>query len=157
MRDWETLKEHALYQLQNDAAWFRATGQPVFGDPPADVADLESRGVYLCRTPDEIVAAIRADHDYAPFTRHNFWATLPGIDPKMATRSIEPFARDVIPQLLSDVARPLESSANITDLSFPDPPRAGRRRDASDRMPRCVVECAWCWAWGGPAEGEHHG
>ncbi|HJN91237.1 MAG TPA: LLM class flavin-dependent oxidoreductase, partial [Dehalococcoidia bacterium] len=43
-RDWEILKPHALYQLQNYAKWFSDAGQPAFGDPPSDYADLESRG-----------------------------------------------------------------------------------------------------------------
>ena len=90
---------HALYQLQNYAAWFKAAGQPAFGDPPVDVADLESRGLHLCGTPDQIVASIRASHEAAPFDRHYFWAIWPGVDVAMANRSIELFAREVIPAL----------------------------------------------------------
>jgi probable F420-dependent oxidoreductase len=98
-RDWDMLKAHALYQLQNYAAWFKAAGQPAFGDPPVDIADLESRGLYLCGTPDQIVASIRQAHEAAPFDRHFFWAIWPGVDVAMANRSIELFAREVIPQL----------------------------------------------------------
>lgn len=98
-RDWEVLKPHALYQLQHYARWFSEAGQPAFGDPPVDVADLESRGLYLCGTPDQIVEAIRANHAAAPFDHHFFWAIWPGVDPAMATRSIELFAREVIPRV----------------------------------------------------------
>ena len=98
-RDWEVLKPHALYQLQNYARWFSAAGQPAFGDPPVNAADLESRGLYLCGTPSDIIASIRAAHEAAPFDRHFFWAIWPGVDPDMATRSIELFAERVIPAL----------------------------------------------------------
>lgn len=98
-RDWPELQRHALYQLQNYATWFKAAGQPAFGEPPVDVADLESRGLYLCGTPEQIVNSIRASHAGAPFDRHFFWAIWPGVDPAMATRSIELFSRHVIPEL----------------------------------------------------------
>ena len=98
-RDWAMLRPHALYQLQNYASWFKAAGQPAFGDPPVDYADLERRGLYLCATPEQIVASIRSAYDAAPFDRHYFWAIWPGVDPAMATRSIELFARTVIPAL----------------------------------------------------------
>jgi alkanesulfonate monooxygenase SsuD/methylene tetrahydromethanopterin reductase-like flavin-dependent oxidoreductase (luciferase family) len=98
-RDWELLKPHALYQLQNYARWFKAAGQPVFGDPPANFAELEARGVYLCGTPEQIIQATRDAHEQAPFERHFFWAIWPGVDPAMATSSIELFAREVIPSL----------------------------------------------------------
>jgi alkanesulfonate monooxygenase SsuD/methylene tetrahydromethanopterin reductase-like flavin-dependent oxidoreductase (luciferase family) len=98
-RDWEILRPHALYQLQNYARWFKAAGQPIFGDPPVDEADLEARGAYLCGTPEQIIHATRAAHEQAPFERHFFWAIWPGVDPAMATRSIELFAHEVIPHL----------------------------------------------------------
>ena len=98
-RDWATLRPHALYQLQNYASWFKAAGQPAFGDPPVDYADLERRGLYLCATPEQVIASIRSAYDAAPFDRHYFWAIWPGVDPAMATRSIELFARTVIPAL----------------------------------------------------------
>jgi alkanesulfonate monooxygenase SsuD/methylene tetrahydromethanopterin reductase-like flavin-dependent oxidoreductase (luciferase family) len=100
-RDWDVLKPHALYQLQNYAAWFMAAGQPAFGDPPTDFGDLEARGLYLCGTPDQIIEDIRSAYERAPFERHFFWAIWPGVDPDMATRSIELFAREVMPKLRS--------------------------------------------------------
>ncbi len=69
------------------------------GDPPADADELQARGLCLCGTPDQIEAAIRAAHEQAPFERHRFWAILPGVEPTVATRSIELFAREVIPRL----------------------------------------------------------
>jgi alkanesulfonate monooxygenase SsuD/methylene tetrahydromethanopterin reductase-like flavin-dependent oxidoreductase (luciferase family) len=104
-RDWAQLAPHALYQLQRYAAWFKAAGQPAFGDPPEDLADLESRGLYLVGTPDEIVADIRAAYDAAPFERHFFWSIWPGVDVEMANRSVELFAHEVIP-VLRDLGEP---------------------------------------------------
>lgn len=97
--DWERIKPHALYQHQNYASWFKAAGQPAFGDPPVDYADMESRNLYLCATPDVIAQSIRETYEAAPFERHFYWAVIPGVDPEMAMRSCELFAREVIPQL----------------------------------------------------------
>lgn len=97
--DWERIRPHALYQLQQYAAWFKAAGQPAFGDPPADYADLESRGLYLCARPDVIAADIRRAYEAAPFERHYYWAVIPGVPIEMAMRSAELFAREVIPLL----------------------------------------------------------
>lgn len=101
-RDWEKLKPAALYQLRNYAGWFKAAGQPAFGDPPESYEDLESRGQYLVGTPEQVAASIRAAHRIAPFERHFFWAIWPGVDPEMANTSIELFANQVMP-LLDDL------------------------------------------------------
>jgi alkanesulfonate monooxygenase SsuD/methylene tetrahydromethanopterin reductase-like flavin-dependent oxidoreductase (luciferase family) len=98
-RDWERLKPHALYQLQNYASWFRAAGQPAFGDPPVDYDDLESRGLYLCGTPDQIIEHITELHAAAPFERHFYWAIWPGMDVETANRGVSLFAERVIPAL----------------------------------------------------------
>ncbi len=95
--DWERIKPHALYQLQNYATWFRAAGQPAFGDPPVDYADLESRNLYLGAQPEEIAADIRRAYEAAPFERHYYWSVIPGVPVEMAMRSAELFAREVIP------------------------------------------------------------
>jgi alkanesulfonate monooxygenase SsuD/methylene tetrahydromethanopterin reductase-like flavin-dependent oxidoreductase (luciferase family) len=98
-RDWAALRPHALYQLQNYASWFRAAGQPAFGDPPVDYADLESRGLYLVGTPEQIAEDIRRAHEAAPFERHFYWAVIPGAPVEMAARSAELFAKEVMPRL----------------------------------------------------------
>ena len=98
-RDWAVLAPHALYQVQNYARWFSAAGQPAFGTPPVDLDDLVSRDLYLCGTPEQLREVIRSAHAQAPFERHYFWAIWPGVDPEMSTRSIELFAREVIPAL----------------------------------------------------------
>jgi len=96
-RDWELLKPHALYQLQNYATWFKAAGQPAFGDPPVDFADLESRGLYLCGTPEQIVQHLTEVHTAHPFERHFYWPIWPGMNVEMATRGVALFAEKVIP------------------------------------------------------------
>ena len=98
-RDWPLLREHAFYQLRNYATWFYAAGQPALGDPPADLPDLESHGLYCVATPEEIIEVLRAQHAAAPFERHYFWAIWPGVEIAMATRSVRLFAEEVIPAL----------------------------------------------------------
>lgn len=96
-RDWAILRPHALYQLQNYASWFKAAGQPAFGDPPKDFADLESRGLYLVGTPEQVADELRRTHAAAPFERHYYWAVWPGAPVEMAARSAQLFAEKVIP------------------------------------------------------------
>lgn len=98
-RAWETLREHAFYQLRNYAKWFSEAGQPAFGDPPVDLPDLESRGQYCVATPDELVDVLKQEHAAAPFERHFFWAIWPGVDPEYANASVKLFAEEVIPEL----------------------------------------------------------
>lgn len=98
-RDWAILRDHAFYQLRNYATWFSEAGQPAFGEPPADLPDLESRGLYCVATPEEIIDVLRAEHAAAPFERHYFWAIWPGVDVTMATASLRLFAERVIPAL----------------------------------------------------------
>jgi alkanesulfonate monooxygenase SsuD/methylene tetrahydromethanopterin reductase-like flavin-dependent oxidoreductase (luciferase family) len=98
-RDWQRLRPHALYQLQNYATWFRAAGQPAFGDPPVDYDDLESRGLYLCGTPDQIIEHITELYESFPFERHFYWAAWPGMDIETSSRGVKLFADEVIPAL----------------------------------------------------------
>ena len=104
-RDRARLLPHALYQLQNYASWFKAAGQPVFGDPPVDEADLESRGLYLIGTPEEVAASIRASYEDSPFDRFFYWAIWPGVDVEQANASVQLFADRVIP-LVRDLPEP---------------------------------------------------
>ena len=76
-----------------------ASGQPAFGEPPKDLPDLESRGLYCVAKPDELVDVIRAEHGLAPFERYYFWAIWPGVEVAVANRSVRLFAERVIPEL----------------------------------------------------------
>ena len=98
-KDWAELRDHAFYQLRNYATWFSEAGQPAFGDPPRDLPDLESRGLYCVGTPEEIIEVLRAEHAAAPFERHYFWAIWPGVALAKATESVRLFAEEVIPAL----------------------------------------------------------
>jgi alkanesulfonate monooxygenase SsuD/methylene tetrahydromethanopterin reductase-like flavin-dependent oxidoreductase (luciferase family) len=108
-QDWERLKPHALYQLRNYASWFKKGGQPVFGEPPKDYADLEARNLYFVGSPEEIVHNIRQQYAEAPFERHFCWAMWPGVDVATATRSMKLFAEKVIPDL-RDLGEPMGSA-----------------------------------------------
>jgi alkanesulfonate monooxygenase SsuD/methylene tetrahydromethanopterin reductase-like flavin-dependent oxidoreductase (luciferase family) len=104
-RDWARLAPHALYQTQRYAAWFRDAGQPIFGDPPVDVADLVSRGLYFVGTPQQVADRIRSAYERAPFDRYVYWAIWPGVPVDAASRSVQLFAEKVIP-LLRDLPEP---------------------------------------------------
>ena len=98
-RDWSVLGEHALYQMQRYAKWFSEAGETIFGQPPKDLPELESRGHYLVGTPDEIVEALRREHAAAPYERYFFFPIWPGVDVEMATGSVRLFAEEVMPVL----------------------------------------------------------
>jgi alkanesulfonate monooxygenase SsuD/methylene tetrahydromethanopterin reductase-like flavin-dependent oxidoreductase (luciferase family) len=140
-RDWDLLKPHALYQLQNYARWFKAAGQPVFGDPPANYAELEARGVYLCGTPEQIIQAIRDAHEQAPFERHFFWAIWPGVDPANEQH------RTLRPRSHPEPPRPVTTSRWLTRASIPLQRQAMRdaRRCVAGRLTaqRALAKNAW--------------
>jgi alkanesulfonate monooxygenase SsuD/methylene tetrahydromethanopterin reductase-like flavin-dependent oxidoreductase (luciferase family) len=98
-KDWAKLSKHALYQMQLYASWFSAAGETIFGEPPKDIPELESRGIYRVGTPDEIAEIIRTEHAAAPYERHFFFPIWPGVDVDMASSSVRLFAEEVIPKL----------------------------------------------------------
>ena len=101
-KDWKKLAEHALYQNRLYASWFTAAGESIFGKPPKDIAELESRGLYQVGTPVEIAEIIRQEYMAAPFERHFFFPIWPGVEVDMANSSIRLFAEEVMP-LLADL------------------------------------------------------
>lgn len=93
---WEEIKEHYLYQHNDYRRWYREAGD-------SDTPDLEDpdeldRDNYICGTPDECEAAIRKLHEEIPFEEFIFWAYPPGFPVDKSTRSIELFAREVMPR-----------------------------------------------------------
>lgn len=99
VKDWAKLSPHALYQMQLYSSWFSAAGESIFGQPPKDIAELESRGIYRVGTPEEIAEVIRQEHAVAPYERHFFFPIWPGVEVDMATRSLRLFAEEVMPIL----------------------------------------------------------
>jgi alkanesulfonate monooxygenase SsuD/methylene tetrahydromethanopterin reductase-like flavin-dependent oxidoreductase (luciferase family) len=104
-RDWQALKASAHHQLGLYCRWGIEAGEPVLGDPPVDDADLERRGHYFVGTPDQVFELLKAKWLKERFTMHWNIPLWPGVPAALAARSIELFAREVMPRLRSFCAQ----------------------------------------------------
>jgi probable F420-dependent oxidoreductase len=98
-RDWQRLKAAGHHQLGLYCRWGIEAGESVLGEPPADDDDLLRRGQYLVGTPDEVYAHLRQKWEQERFTMHWNMPLWPGVDAALARRSIELFAKAVMPRL----------------------------------------------------------
>ena len=95
--DWDEVAEHFLYQYNRYREW--GGGQTLAS------ADELPRDRYLVGPPDEVAAGIRALIERTRCDRLYFWARPPGLAIELANRSLELFAKDVIPRVEA-AARP---------------------------------------------------
>jgi alkanesulfonate monooxygenase SsuD/methylene tetrahydromethanopterin reductase-like flavin-dependent oxidoreductase (luciferase family) len=95
-RGWEEIKEHYLYQHNLYRRWYREAGDgtvPELSDP-----DELPRAIYIVGTPDDCARAIEKLRAEVPFDEFIFWAAAPGFPLAKAARSLELFAREVMPR-----------------------------------------------------------
>ena len=95
--DWDEVAEHFLSQYNRYREW--GGGQTLAS------ADELPRDRYLVGPPDEVAAGIRALIERTRCDRLYFWARPPGLAIELANRSLELFAKDVIPRVEA-AARP---------------------------------------------------
>jgi alkanesulfonate monooxygenase SsuD/methylene tetrahydromethanopterin reductase-like flavin-dependent oxidoreductase (luciferase family) len=88
---WDDVAEHFLYQYNRYREWG--------GGAQLERADDLPRDRYLVGTPDEVAAGIRAIRERTRCDRLYFWARPPGLSIELANRSLELFAREVIPRV----------------------------------------------------------
>lgn len=95
-RGWAEVKEHYLYQHNLYRRWYREAGDSEAGEltNPDDLP----RGSYIVGPPDECERAIRQLYADVPFDEFIFWACPPGLPMELSNRSVELFAREVIPR-----------------------------------------------------------
>lgn len=89
--DWDDVAEHFLYQYNRYREWG--------GGEPLERADDLPRDRYLVGTPEEVAAGIRAIAERTRCDRLFFWARPPGLSIERANRSLERFAKEVIPRV----------------------------------------------------------
>lgn len=95
---WNDVKEHYRYQFNTYRKWFAEAGDfPELGEPVADADDLP-RSVYIVGTPDMVAAKIARLADRYPVDTLIFWARPPGLPIDKSSRSLELFAREVLPR-----------------------------------------------------------
>jgi len=95
---WDEVKDHFLYVHNRYRAWFAAAGDHPGSGQPLDDASLLPRDQYLVGTPEQVVAEIEAMRGRLPFERLYFWARIPGLAIEKSSRSLELFARHVLPR-----------------------------------------------------------
>jgi alkanesulfonate monooxygenase SsuD/methylene tetrahydromethanopterin reductase-like flavin-dependent oxidoreductase (luciferase family) len=89
--DWDDVAEHFLYQYNRYREWG--------GEPLLERAEDLPRERYIVGTPDDVAAGIRAIEERTRCDRLFFWARPPGLDIERSNRSLELFAREVIPRV----------------------------------------------------------
>jgi alkanesulfonate monooxygenase SsuD/methylene tetrahydromethanopterin reductase-like flavin-dependent oxidoreductase (luciferase family) len=89
--EWDEVAEHFLYQFNRYREWSGARTRASAGELPCDR--------YIVGTPDEVAAGIDAIHERTGCDRLFFWARPPGLPIDLANRSLELFAREVIPRV----------------------------------------------------------
>ena len=94
---WNDVKEHYLYQFNRYREWFAAAGDHPDSGPPLEDPDLLSRELHVVGTPETVIAEIEAMRTRFAFDRLFFWARPPGLSIEQSSRSLELFARHVIP------------------------------------------------------------
>ena len=97
-RAWEVAKPHVLYQRRFlGQSYGRAMDLP--GDDRLTVSDPEviRQGPHLIGNPEQVVDRIRRYRAMGWFDHLALWMQLPGMDPRETARSIELFAKAVMP------------------------------------------------------------
>jgi alkanesulfonate monooxygenase SsuD/methylene tetrahydromethanopterin reductase-like flavin-dependent oxidoreductase (luciferase family) len=89
--DWDDVAEHFLYQHNRYREW--AGGRTL-----GSVDDLH-RHRYLVGPPDEVAAGVRGIVERTRCDRLYFWARPPGLPIEVSNRSLELFAKEVIPRV----------------------------------------------------------
>jgi alkanesulfonate monooxygenase SsuD/methylene tetrahydromethanopterin reductase-like flavin-dependent oxidoreductase (luciferase family) len=95
-RGWEEVKEHYLYMHNLYRRWYREAGDS--NETELDRAEELPRNMYFVGTPEECARAIESLRQQIPFDEFIFWASPPGMSTEKTGRSVELFAREVIPR-----------------------------------------------------------
>jgi alkanesulfonate monooxygenase SsuD/methylene tetrahydromethanopterin reductase-like flavin-dependent oxidoreductase (luciferase family) len=94
---WDDVAEHLLYQYNRYREWG--------GEPQLAGADELPRERYVVGSPDEVAAGVRALVERTGCDRLFFWARPPGLPIELANRSLELFAKEVVPRVEAARAR----------------------------------------------------
>jgi alkanesulfonate monooxygenase SsuD/methylene tetrahydromethanopterin reductase-like flavin-dependent oxidoreductase (luciferase family) len=95
---WDEVKDHYKYVFNTYRKWFAEAGDfPELGEPLED-ADKLSRELHIVGTPDDIAAEIERLRSAFPVDTLIFWARPAGLSIDLSSRSLELFARQVLPR-----------------------------------------------------------
>jgi probable F420-dependent oxidoreductase len=106
---WREVGPHYLYVFNRYREWFAAAGDFLELGGALGSPDLLSRNLHWVGTPEMIVSSIRELQQRVPVDTLIFWAHPPGLEPEKSSRSLELFARYVLPHFAED--QTLQSAA----------------------------------------------
>ncbi len=95
-RGWEDVKEHYLYMHNHYRRWYRQAGDS--NEPELGRAEDLPRDTYFVGTPEDCARAIDRLRQRIPFDEFIFWASPSGMSREKSDRSVELFAREVLPR-----------------------------------------------------------
>jgi alkanesulfonate monooxygenase SsuD/methylene tetrahydromethanopterin reductase-like flavin-dependent oxidoreductase (luciferase family) len=99
---WRDVGPHYLYVFNRYREWFASAGDfPDLGGKLHSSDEL-SRELHWVGTPDMVASAIRTLQQRLPVDTLIFWAHPPGLDVAKSSRSLELFARHVLPQFAAE-------------------------------------------------------
>jgi probable F420-dependent oxidoreductase len=99
---WRDVGPHYLYVFNRYREWFAAAGD--FPDLGGELhsSDELSRELHWVGTPEMVTSAIRTLQQRLPVDTLIFWAHPPGLDVAKSSRSLELFARYVLPRFAAE-------------------------------------------------------
>lgn len=97
---WNDVKEHYLHVFNVYREWFAEAGDFAELGPPLTDADQLPRDVHVVGTPAMVVQWLQELRQRVPFDDLLFWARPPGLSLEKAARSLELFARHVMPAMV---------------------------------------------------------
>jgi len=103
---WAEVRDHILYAHNRYREWFAAAGDHLYSGPPLEDPDELPRDIYVVGTPDQVIAEIEKMRSRFAFEQLYFWARPAGLPIEKSSRSLELFARDVIPHFAAQPVLP---------------------------------------------------
>jgi hypothetical protein len=103
-RDWHIVAPHVLYTAASNAEWAKERGVGATPYPAATtVEELQAHPLFMVCTPDELVDYMLA---LSPAHEVQFQPLMGGLPPDIGWASLERFADQVLPRLVSAGLRP---------------------------------------------------
>ena len=102
---WEDIQEQAHWMMQTYARWFRTGGDVVGDDCLWTITEAKAirhapiAQRWLIGPPEQVAPKVEALLKHSPLTHFVMGMQLPGVDPRKGTRSMELFAKEIMPGL----------------------------------------------------------
>ncbi len=105
---WEDIQEQGHWMMQTYAGWFK-TGGDVPGDErlweikeAKDIRHSPYGQAWMVGTPEQVARKVEAFFKTSSCTHFVMGMQIPGVDPAKGTRSMELFAKEIMPAFRSE-------------------------------------------------------